>query len=144
MKKLFIVLVAATAFISCNDASTKEKYDRDKSTSREKDDYNKSGSIKPEPDQTTKKEPEVDQPDEAPADHAASNNWTEQHDAEFMTECISSAAEKVGPERGQKYCQCVLDKLKAAYPDYRVAEKELDDPASEGMLLRLAKECGAN
>ncbi|MCY7311395.1 MAG: hypothetical protein LH619_11505 [Chitinophagaceae bacterium] len=132
MKKLIIFLMTAGLFAACDsDSKGKDKYDRDKSSAdaREKDDYRNSDDKA----NADSKKPFVNK-DNSNLDSKTSTDetdngetgtgWPQIERKGFIKSC---EIEAMGAGRdkltAQSYCQCMLEKMEARYPDIKVAAK---------------------
>lgn len=132
MKKLVILLMTFNLFAACDSNSKgKDKYDRDKSSvdAREKDDYrnsdNKANADNSKPsvsnDNSSLGAKTInDEPD----NNETMAGWPQSERRGFMKSCEREAM-GTGSDRltAQSYCQCMLDKMEALYPDIKVAAK---------------------
>ena len=132
MKKLIILLITASLFSACDsDSKGKDKYDRDKSSAdvREKDDYRNSDdktnadSKKPSVNDNNSNlgsKTSTDEPDNS----ETVEGWPQIERRAFINSCerkaISEGSDKL---TAQSFCQCMLDKMEARYPDIKVAAK---------------------
>ncbi|MDZ4810700.1 MAG: hypothetical protein SGI96_20885 [Bacteroidota bacterium] len=129
MKKLIILLMIASLFAACDsDSKEKDKYDRDKNSAdaREKDDYRNNDkkanadSKKPsdnEDNSNLDSKASTDEPEKNPT----AAGWPQIERRGFIKSCEREAV-KTGSDRltAQSYCQCMLDKMEARYPDVKV------------------------
>ena len=129
MKKLIILLIIASLFTACDsDSKGKDKYDRDKSSAdvREQDDYRNSAdktnadSKKPSVNDDNSNLSSKTSTDETDTNETAAG-WPQIERIEFIKSCESKAVE-TGSNKliAQSYCQCMLEKMEARYPDVKV------------------------
>ena len=132
MKKLIILLIIASLFTACDsDSKGKDKYDRDKSSAdvREKDDYRNSDdktnadSKKPSVNDDNSNLSSKTSTDETDNNETATG-WPQSERRGFIKSCEREAME-AGRDKltAQSYCQCMLDKMEASYPDIEMAAK---------------------
>lgn len=126
--------MTAGMFAACDsDSKGKDKYDREKSSTegREKDDYrssdNKSDADNSKPSDNTNNTSLDTEPNSADSDSrsiATANGWPQNERRGFINSCekkaISEGSDKL---TAQSFCQCMLDKMEARYPDIKVAAK---------------------
>lgn len=132
MKKIIILLMTAGLFAACdNDKNGKDKYDRDKSSAdaREKDDYrnsdNKANADNSKPSVNDERsnlgtKTSSDEPDNS----GTMAGWPQNERSGFINSCEKKAIAEGGDKlTAQSFCQCMLDKMEARYPDIKVAAK---------------------
>ena len=132
MKKLIILLLTAGLFAACDSNSKgKDKYDRNKSSAdaREKDDYrssdnkanadNSKSSVNDDNSNLGSKT-STDEPDNS----STPAGWPQVERRAFIKSCEREAV-GAGRDRlaAQSFCQCMLDKMEARYPDIKLAAK---------------------
>ena len=60
------------------------------------------------------------------------NVWNEAGDNTFHKACVDDAKTWIGsPEKAEIYCNCVIEKVKAKYPDEDEAMKKIDDLSTD-------------
>ena len=67
---------------------------------------------------------------------AKKEGWSEEERNEFRTTCVENSKAALGEDTSKRYCECMLGKIEAKYPN---SEKAGNMPISETM--QLAKEC---
>lgn len=50
-----------------------------------------------------------------------STSWTSSQRAEFMSECLPTARKAFGNRKGQRYCECMMNKVESKFPDYSIS-----------------------
>lgn len=119
MKRLFLLLLAAGLFVSCNNKSKNDTGN----TNREKDDY--LGSDKKEKGED----------DDKNTDFTSSSDWSASDIRKYNELCDESFKDK--GEIGKYMCDCLLEKFQKMYSSYA----EMDRKTSYDEGARLGKEC---
>jgi hypothetical protein len=102
MKKLSICLIAIIFLTACNNLKTK-------SLSKEAS-YQKNNVVTH--DLTT-----VKQVEETEETLFETNQWNKNNKEIFIENCISVAEKNVGNDKAKQVCDCLLEKMKQAYPN---------------------------
>lgn len=133
MKKLVILLVTVGLFSACDsDSKGKDKYDREKTSADgiEKDDYrnsdtkanaeNSKSSANDNNNSLNAKTNNSAEPDNS----STATSWPQNEKRGFINSCEKRVISEGGSKlTAQSYCQCMLDKMEARYPDIKVAAK---------------------
>lgn len=75
---------------------------------------------------------------------SCSRPWTEKDKSEFLSGCLHGAAASMGSEKGKAYCQCMLGKVVARYPNARDARYLSSDTAMRGLGRDCLHQAGAD
>lgn len=136
MKKLLIILMAFSLLTACKDK--KEAHAR-KTETKSTDDYrsgdNKTGDEnkgKDDKDNTGLTD------DKNKTDHNTNfsgGGWPQSERDSFISSCVTQAM-KGGSSKAlaSSYCQCMLEKMEAQYPDINKAAKLTDDEIQAVMM----------
>ncbi len=130
----------AGLFAACDsDNKGKDKYDREKSSTegREKDDYRSSDNkadadnSKPSVNDDNSKLGTKTNSDE-PDNSGTAAGWPQSERRGFIKSCEKEAI-STGTDRltAQSFCQCMLDKMEARYPDIKVAAKLSEEQVNQ-------------
>ena len=148
MKKLLLFLLALTLLTACkNNKGGAEKKTETKSV----DDY-RSGEEKTK-DEKTKTEENMEpqnngddlttgeKNDNGDKTNTGAGGWPESEKSGFITSCVREAM-KNGNSRSvaTSYCQCMLEKLEATYPDINEAAT-LSDKELERVMMKYKDGC---
>lgn len=127
MKKLLILFLAVGLLAACNNKKGKvgDKTDKDTTTVTKDGKDDKDG-----------KEPEGDKTGDMTV-----TGWPQAKKDEFLTSCITEAF-KASENRAlsETYCECMLGKLEAKYPDYKTVEA-LTEPEVQDFLTQYKDGC---
>ncbi|HEX4877726.1 MAG TPA: hypothetical protein VFV31_13710 [Chitinophagaceae bacterium] len=148
MKKLLLFLLAFSLLTACkNDKGGGAK----KTETQATDDY-RSGDEKNKDDKTKteeNKEPQKNGDDLTTGEknetddntNMGAGGWPETEKSSFITSCVREAM-KNGNSRSvsTSYCQCMLEKLEAMYPDINEAAK-LSDTELERVMMKYKDGC---
>jgi hydroxymethylpyrimidine/phosphomethylpyrimidine kinase len=140
MKKVFLYILAAFMFSSCDNLKKKSSTDNDNEASAKKkkaleddeatDDASKKKKATPNNEEETplvkrnsnSDENSNDNTDKEKADY--SEGWSKANREGFMTVCVSKAKDGMGSEsKAENYCACMLDKIQKIYPNANDAGK---------------------
>ncbi len=137
MKKIFMVLMACTMFIACNN----DKGGGKKADYRDKDDY----TTTDDKDDDDDKDPDDKQSDDKSkkndddqGDVSTNDGWLETDRNKFLTECMGSSGEN--QEQGKKICPCVLEKLEKKYTSLKEADAKGGEAEGRNMAIACADE----
>ena len=128
MKKVLLLLVAGSVMLACNnkkeDSKTETKTEEKTTTA---------------PDTSTNVPPPVTTTNDNTS--TITSGWSTSDENRFMRDCESTATPKVGAERANVYCDCMLQKIKGLYNSYMEADRGLAN--DEAAMNRLAADCNA-
>ena len=137
MRKLLILLLSVTVFLSCNNEKTSGSKDgkpgseNDTSTSKNDNDS--------KIDRNSGKYDDVVDDDEE-GNHVADNNtWPSKEIDDFMESCIKNATGR-SRDWAESYCSCSLKKMQAKYPDIRDLK---DFSMSSSFAQQMVEDCKA-
>ena len=66
--------------------------------------------------------------------------WTKSDERKFVSECAGDASQKVGEERANQYCSCMLDKFKRKYSSYAAASRAISRMTAD-QINEMAVDC---
>ena len=137
MRKLFLYLLAAFLLTSCDNLKSKDsKSDEDTeetSTKKKKKvlDEDEESNTDEEEETPKKKKKSVSEDDEltdVTDDKEDSNvdetkGWSKADEKKWMDDCTSTAEPRVGFERANSYCSCMMEKAKQEYSSFDAANR---------------------
>ena len=141
MKKLFILLLAAGLFTSCNNNKGKnDRTDRD-TTKTSKDDYN-SGDKNSDKDKDNTDQNKDNSSNNGNTNNNSRGSWSSVEVDAFITNCVSSAVNG-GMQRtkADSYCNCMQRKLETLYPNVNDAGSLTEEDMNSPSMQRLVKDC---
>lgn len=118
MKKIFVLLLAVSLFVACNN---------DKKNPFGKIDFKEKNGTGDDKDNKDDKNDDNG--------FKTASNWTSKQRSTFLSQCVESAG---GNPQAKSICSCVLEKMEKRFPDPNDAEN-----ASEELGAKLARECMA-
>lgn len=68
-----------------------------------------------------------------------SEGWTADEENGFLKHCVLTAEKKTNNDVAKKYCDCMLQKLKKAYPSYE--EANLGILSDKNKMQQFAMDC---
>lgn len=69
------------------------------------------------------------------------SSWASKDRSDFLTNCIQSAKDGIGPDKAKIYCECMLFKLEKTYPDPADANKLTDQDLNSPAWKKVVKSC---
>jgi type III secretory pathway component EscV len=120
MQKLLVLLLAAGLITaSCNNKKAENKDDKDKT---EKDGTKDETKDKDKENKDTEKT-------------TTTTGWPQKDRDDFMSSCVREAVKNNNDEPlSQRYCQCMLEKMEAKYPDVNRAAQLTDQEIADVMM----------
>lgn len=149
MKKLLILIVSIILLAACNNDKSKTSRNtenqskgdyRNGDSENEKDkDKEKSSDDKGDIDRNSGNYDDVVDDDEEGNHVADGANWSSRDINDFTRECVDAAVDKgLDRSKAQTYCNCMLRKLTAKYPDVKDAAKiDMESPS----INKMAEDC---
>jgi hypothetical protein len=68
---------------------------------------------------------------------SCARKWTDKDKSEFVSGCLSRQVRELGQEKARTYCNCLLNKVVARYPDANDAKYIQYDSA----IVKLSQDC---
>lgn len=142
MKKIFLFMLAAFMFTSCdsfkgsknNDDDTEEESPKKKKKKNADDDDNKGTKDDDDDDDDNNNNNDDDdietnnnddEDNDEDTDVLKELNWTGQDRKLFVTECADEAAKKLGEDGARAYCACMLFQIERKFSSYSEANKKM-------------------
>lgn len=151
MRQLTLLLLAAFLFTSCDNLKTKDSSktdeDTEETTTKKKkkkalDDEEESEEEEPT---TTKKKKRSSSDDEVTDDESANDEettsdyakgWSKADRQNFVSTCAEKASSKMGQEKAEEYCTCMMNKIEKRYPNSADVQQ-----LTESDITKLAMTC---
>lgn len=136
MKKFLIILMAFSLLTACKD---KKEADAKKTETKSADDYrsgdNKTGDDNKGKDDKDNTGVTDDQNKTDNNTNFSGGGWPQSEKDSFISSCVREAM-KGGRSRevASSYCQCMMEKMEAEYPDINKAAKLTNDEIEKVMM----------
>ena len=157
MRKLFIFILAAAVFISCdnlrnnrndkNNTDNKDnRYDNrnDNRDNRNDNQNNNNNNNRDNRNDNNTTDNNTNRNDNNYNNNNNNNNnnynngrWPSNDEDKFTNDCVRTATPNVGETRAKEYCSCMLGKIEKLYPTYDDAEKKM----TQADMQPLADQC---
>ncbi|HRE38256.1 MAG TPA: hypothetical protein PK092_07415 [Chitinophagaceae bacterium] len=136
MRKLLMILMAFSLLTACKD---KKEADAKKTETKSADDYrsgdNKTGDDNKGNDDKEKSGVSEDNNKTDNTNNFSGSGWPQSEKDSFISSCVREAM-KGGRSRevASSYCQCMMEKMEAEYPDINKAAKLTNDEIEKVMM----------
>lgn len=136
MKKLLVILMAFSLLTACKD---KKEADAKKTETKSADDYrsgdNKTGDDNKGNDDKEKSGVSDDKNKTDNNTNFSGSGWPQSEKDSFINSCVKEAM-KGGRSRevASSYCQCMMEKMEAEYPDINKAASLTNDEIEKVMM----------